>query len=118
MAVLDHKPGQFRQMVTAPQVTLAIQVDATIEVVTLPSVELAFVVYLVRFADAIEAIAKKAIERKTGARGLRSIFENVMSDIMFDIPSNPDIKEITITKDMVEKKQCQKTEKEKLPKAI
>ena len=44
-------------MVTAPQVTLAIQVDATIEVVTLPSVELAFVVYLVRFADAIEAIA-------------------------------------------------------------
>lgn len=68
--------------------------------------------------DAIEAIAKKAIERKTGARGLRSIFENVMSDIMFDIPSNPEIKEITITKDMVEKKQCQKTEKEKLPKAI
>ena len=68
--------------------------------------------------DAIEAIAKRAIERKTGARGLRSIFENVMSDIMFDIPSNPDIKKITITKDMVEKKQCQKTKSGKLPKVI
>ena len=39
--------------------------------------------------EAVEAIVDKAIERKTGARGLRSIIEEIMRDIMFDIPSNP-----------------------------
>ena len=52
--------------------------------------------------DAIEAIAKKAITRKTGARGLRSIFESVMGDIMFDIPSDKEIKKCVITKETVE----------------
>ena len=52
--------------------------------------------------DAIEAIAKKAIDRKTGARGLRSIFENIMGDIMFEIPSRDNIKKCIITKDTVE----------------
>ncbi|MFI3226831.1 MAG: ATP-dependent Clp protease ATP-binding subunit ClpX [Clostridia bacterium] len=52
--------------------------------------------------DAIEAIADKAIERGTGARGLRAVLEGIMSDIMFDTPSNPDIKQITITKEMVQ----------------
>jgi ATP-dependent Clp protease ATP-binding subunit ClpX len=46
---------------------------------------------------AIEGIAEKAIERKTGARGLRSIFEHTMTDVMFDIPSRPDIKRVVIT---------------------
>ena len=41
--------------------------------------------------DALEAIVDKAIERKTGARGLRSIIEEIMRDIMFDVPSTPDI---------------------------
>src|SRR5699024_9860700 len=41
--------------------------------------------------EALELIVDKAIERKTGARGLRSIIEEVMRDIMFDIPSNPKI---------------------------
>ncbi len=53
--------------------------------------------------DAVEAIAKKAISRKTGARGLRSIFENIMGDIMFEIPSNDNIEKCIIKKDTVEK---------------
>ena len=41
--------------------------------------------------EAIRAIAKQAIERKTGARGLRSIIEKVMTDIMYEIPSREDV---------------------------
>ena len=52
--------------------------------------------------EAIEAIADKALERKTGARGLRAIMEGVMLDLMYTIPSADDISEVTITKDMVE----------------
>ena len=51
--------------------------------------------------EALEAIVDKAIERKTGARGLRSIIEEIMRDIMYDIPSNPKIEKCTITKDTV-----------------
>ncbi|MBR1654269.1 MAG: ATP-dependent Clp protease ATP-binding subunit ClpX [Clostridia bacterium] len=51
--------------------------------------------------EALEAIVDKAIERKTGARGLRAILEDIMRDIMFDIPSNPDIEKCIITKDTV-----------------
>ena len=53
--------------------------------------------------DAIEAIVNKAIELKTGARGLRSIIEGIMTDIMFEIPSNPSISKCIITKETVEK---------------
>lgn len=52
--------------------------------------------------DAVEAIAKQAFERKTGARGLRSIMEKVMMDIMYQIPSDETIKECVITKGAVE----------------
>ena len=52
--------------------------------------------------DAISAIVDKAIERKTGARGLRSIIENVMTDIMYDIPSNEKIEKCIITKDTIQ----------------
>ena len=51
--------------------------------------------------DAIEAIVDKAIERKTGARGLRSIIEEIMRDIMFEIPSNQNITKCIITKETV-----------------
>ena len=51
--------------------------------------------------EAIEAIVEKAIERKTGARGLRSIIEEIMRDIMFEIPSNEKIEKCTITKETV-----------------
>ena len=52
--------------------------------------------------DAIEAIADKAFERKTGARGLRSIMESVMMDLMYQIPSDETIGKCVITKDSVE----------------
>ena len=52
--------------------------------------------------EALEVIVNKAIERNTGARGLRSIIEDIMRDIMFDIPSNPNIEKCIITKDTVE----------------
>lgn len=55
--------------------------------------------------DALNAIVDKAIERNTGARGLRSIIEEVMRDIMFDIPSNPKIEKCIITKKTVEEKE-------------
>ena len=51
--------------------------------------------------DAIGVIVDKAIERNTGARGLRSIIEEIMRDIMFDIPSNPKIEKCIITKETV-----------------
>ena len=51
--------------------------------------------------EALEAIVDKAIERKTGARGLRAIIEDIMRDIMFDIPSNEKIEKCIITKDTV-----------------
>ena len=52
--------------------------------------------------DAVEAIAGLAVERKTGARGLRSIMENVMMDVMYQIPSDDTIRECKITKEAVE----------------
>ena len=53
--------------------------------------------------DALEAIAKKSLERKTGARGLRAIMEDTMMDLMYEIPSDNTTKECVITKDAVEK---------------
>ena len=52
--------------------------------------------------EALELIVDKAIERNTGARGLRSIIEDIMRDIMFDIPSNPNIEKCIITKETVQ----------------
>lgn len=54
--------------------------------------------------DALPAIAHMAMERKTGARGLRAIMENIMMDVMFDIPSQEDIGQCIITKDVVDGK--------------
>jgi len=50
---------------------------------------------------AIRAIAKQAIERGTGARGLRAVIENLMRDIMFDIPSRQDVREVVVTPECV-----------------
>lgn len=52
--------------------------------------------------DALVEIAKKSIERKTGARGLRAIMENVMMDYMYNVPSDKSIKIVQVTKDMVD----------------
>ena len=51
--------------------------------------------------DALREIAKKAIERKTGARGLRSIVENILGETMFEIPSDNNIEKVIITKECV-----------------
>ena len=54
--------------------------------------------------EALEVIAEKALERKTGARGLRSIIEDIMMDLMYTIPSDDTIKSCVITKEAAEKK--------------
>lgn len=55
--------------------------------------------------SAISAIAKKAIKRKTGARGLRAILEEIMLDVMYEIPSRLGVKECVITADVINKKE-------------
>ena len=82
-------------IVTKPKNALTKQYKKLVE---LDGVELEFE------QEALEAIVEKAIERNTGARGLRSIIEDIMRDIMFDIPTNPKIEKCIITKDTVEKK--------------
>ena len=52
--------------------------------------------------DALEALAEKSVKRGTGARGLRSILENMMMDIMYDIPSRGDVEKCVITRKTVE----------------
>ena len=55
-----------------------------------------------RFEEkALEAIAKEALTRKSGARGLRAIMENIMLDVMYDIPSQPNIREVVISEEVV-----------------
>ena len=51
--------------------------------------------------EAVRAVAKKTLERKTGARGLRSILEGIMTDIMYEIPSRDDVKKCIITKETI-----------------
>ncbi|MCL6472647.1 MAG: ATP-dependent Clp protease ATP-binding subunit ClpX [Firmicutes bacterium] len=59
-------------------------------------------VELVFTEEALEAVAAKAIERGTGARGLRAILENVLLDVMYDLPSRTNIKKCVITKEVIE----------------
>jgi len=51
--------------------------------------------------DALTAVSKKAIERKTGARGLRSILEGILLDTMFDLPSMDGVDEVVVDRDVV-----------------
>lgn len=51
--------------------------------------------------DSLEAVADKALERGIGARGLRAVLENVMTDIMYDIPSDQTVEKVTVTKDCI-----------------
>jgi ATP-dependent Clp protease ATP-binding subunit ClpX len=55
--------------------------------------------------EALRAVAKEAIKRKAGARGLRSILEEVMLDIMFDVPSQPEIKEVVVSEETITKRE-------------
>ncbi|MNR20244.1 ATP-dependent Clp protease ATP-binding subunit ClpX [compost metagenome] len=52
--------------------------------------------------DALEAIADEAIKRNTGARGLRAIIEDIMLEVMYEIPSRKDIKKLSVTREMIE----------------
>ena len=81
------------QIVTEPKNALVKQYKKLLE---LDDVELEFE------KDALNVIVDKAIERNTGARGLRSIIEDIMRDIMFEVPSNPKIEKCIITKETVE----------------
>lgn len=82
----------YIQILTQPKNALVKQYKRLFE---LDGVELEFE------DDALEAIVEKAIERKTGARGLRAILEETMRDIMFEIPTNKDIAKCIITRDTV-----------------
>ncbi|WP_064092533.1 ATP-dependent protease ATP-binding subunit ClpX [Rossellomorea aquimaris] len=80
------------EILTKPKNALVKQYQKMLE---LDDVELEFT------DDALIEISKKAIERKTGARGLRSIIETMMLDVMFDLPSRDDIKKCIITKETI-----------------
>ena len=80
------------KILTEPKNALVKQYQALLD---MDNVELVFE------DDAIEAIAEMALKRNTGARGLRSIIEETMTDVMFDIPSESDVKQCIIGKDCI-----------------
>ena len=87
------------EILTKPKNALVKQYKKLVE---LDGVELEFE------PEALNLIVDKAIERNTGARGLRSIIEEIMRAVMYDIPSNPKITKCIITKETVEKKSTPK----------
>ena len=88
----DLEVDHLVQILTEPKNALIRQYEKMFE---LDNVKLTF------NKEAIHTVAKEAIKRKTGARGLRSIIENSMLDLMYEIPSDPDIKEVEINKDSI-----------------
>jgi ATP-dependent Clp protease ATP-binding subunit ClpX len=87
------KIDDLKRIITEPKNSIIRQYQSSLK---LDNVDLIFE------EDAIDAIAQQAVDRKTGARGLRSIVEKVMLDIMFDIPSIEGEKEVRITKEVIE----------------
>jgi ATP-dependent Clp protease ATP-binding subunit ClpX len=87
------------QILTEPKNALVKQYSKLLE---MDNVELHFE------KEALEAIAAEAIKRKTGARGLRSIIESIMLDVMFDLPSRDDVTKCSITKEAVVSKEAPK----------
>ncbi len=88
--MLDQK--SLIEILTKPKNALIKQYQTLL---AMDGVELTFT------SEALEAIAQRALAKKTGARGLRSIIENTMLEVMYDIPSNSSIKEVIITPDVV-----------------
>ena len=80
------------QILTEPRNALVKQYQKLFE---LDGVELEFT------ADAITAIAEKAMERGTGARGLRAIIEEVLLHVMYDVPSRGDVAKVVVTRETV-----------------
>ena len=88
----SHDVDSLKRILTTPKNALVKQYQKLFE---MDGVGLSFT------DDAVTAIAEKAVQRKTGARGLRSIMEGMMTEIMYEIPSDEDIAEVEITKDVV-----------------
>ncbi len=84
--------GSLVEILTRPKNALVKQYQTLL---SMEGVDLTFT------EEALGAIAQKALEKRTGARGLRSIIESCMLDVMYDIPSNSSIKEVIITPDVV-----------------
>jgi len=89
----SHDVDSLKRILTTPKNALVKQYQKLFE---MDGVGLSF------SDDAVTAIAEKAVQRKTGARGLRSIMEGMMTEIMYEIPSDEDIAEVEITKEVVE----------------
>jgi ATP-dependent Clp protease ATP-binding subunit ClpX len=85
--------ADLRRILVEPRNAIAKQYQRTMEL--LDDVELTFT------EDALDAISAEAIERRMGARGLRTIIEEVMLDVMFDVPSEDDVAECTISAETV-----------------
>jgi ATP-dependent Clp protease ATP-binding subunit ClpX len=91
----DLDEAALIDILTAPKNALVRQYQ---RLFSMEEVELTF------HEDALKAIAKRAIERKTGARGLRSIMESILLDTMYDLPSLEGVEEVVISADVVEGK--------------
>jgi ATP-dependent Clp protease ATP-binding subunit ClpX len=89
----DLTQDDLKRIITEPKNSIIKQYQASMK---LDDVELTFE------EEAIEAVAQQAMDRKTGARGLRSIVENIMIDIMYEIPSIEGKKRVVITRDVIE----------------
>jgi ATP-dependent Clp protease ATP-binding subunit ClpX len=90
----DLNVEDLKRIITEPKNAIVKQYQASM---AYDDVELEFT------SDAVTSIAETAIKQKTGARGLRAIVERLMTDIMFEIPSRPNIQRVVVTKDSVEK---------------
>jgi ATP-dependent Clp protease ATP-binding subunit ClpX len=98
VAVLDPLDEEaLVQILSAPKNAIFKQYQ---ELLSMDGVELQFA------SDAAQAIAKEALKRRTGARALKSIVEEIMLDLMYEVPTRTDIKEVVITKEIVEKRSC------------
>ena len=95
VALNDLKVEDMERILTEPRNSIIRQYQATMR---LDNVELEFT------KEAIHCIAQTAYDQKTGARGLRSIVESIMTDIMYDVPSYSDVKKIVIEETTVQKK--------------
>jgi ATP-dependent Clp protease ATP-binding subunit ClpX len=95
VALDDLTKNDLRRIITEPKNSVLRQYKASLK---LDEVDLVFE------DEAVEAIADKAISQKTGARGLRSIVESMMMDVMFDLPSEQGAKRVVINRDVVEGK--------------
>lgn len=96
MAVVDPlDEGALSEILTEPKNALVKQFQ---KLMKMDNVQLEF------RPDAVKAIAQEAYRRKTGARALRSIVEELMLDIMYEIPSRKDVTRLVITREMVEKR--------------